>query len=143
MKAIFGRFVDADIITQVNHLIQNHGSDLATITGAHAEQIKQTFFALQKYHAAEVASGIVNPDQIEVAYLLGNLKLNGYILAVSVGAVFFGANTYIANGPNFMVKAIADHQRAPTPSFFGYIFKFTLPYMLPMLLVVWWLFFRI
>ena len=37
------------------------------------------------------------------------------ILAVSTGAVFFGANTYIGNGPNFMVKAIADHQKVHTP----------------------------
>jgi len=37
------------------------------------------------------------------------------LLAVSVGAVFFGANTYIGNGPNFMVKAIADHQKVQHP----------------------------
>ncbi len=142
LKVIFGRFVDADVVSQVNHLIQNHGMDLATITGPHAEQIKQTFSTLQKYNAADLASGNVDTDQIKVAYLLGNLKLSGYIAAISVGSVFFGANTYIANGPNFMVKSIVEHQQVPTPSFFGYIFKFTLPYMLPMLLVVWWLFFR-
>jgi hypothetical protein len=39
-------------------------------------------------------------------------------------------------------QAIADHQKAHTPSFLGYILKFTLPYMLPMLLIVWRLFFR-
>ena len=64
------------------------------------------------------------------------------ILAISMGAVFFGANTYIGNGPNFMVKAIADHQKVHTPTFIGYVWKFTLPFMLPMLVVVWWLFFR-
>ena len=62
--------------------------------------------------------------------------------AISSGAVFMGANSYIGNGPNFMVKAIADQQRAHTPTFLGYVFKFTLPFMLPMLLVVWWIFFR-
>jgi Na+/H+ antiporter NhaD/arsenite permease-like protein len=41
--------------------------------------------------------------------------------AISVGAVFMGANTYIGNGPNFMVKAIADQARMKTPSFFGYM----------------------
>lgn len=41
--------------------------------------------------------------------------------AISVGAVFMGANTYIGNGPNFMVKAIADHAGFRTPSFFGYM----------------------
>ena len=41
-----------------------------------------------------------------------------------------------------MVKAIADQQKAHTPGFLGYVFRFTLPYMLPMLLIVWWFFFR-
>ncbi len=81
-------------------------------------------------------------DEIEVAFLLGNPRFNQYIVAISVAAVFFGANTYIGNGPNFMVKSIADHQKAHAPSFLGYIFRFTVPFMLPVLLVVWWLFFR-
>ena len=142
LKTIFGRFVDPDVVTQLNHLIQNHGSDLATVTGAHSDEIRQTWLALQKYNAAGLAAGKVEPDEIRVAYLLGNSKLNAYVLAISVGAVFFGANTYIGNGPNFMVKSIADQQKVNMPSFLGYIFKFALPFMLPMLLIVWWLFFR-
>ncbi len=65
-----------------------------------------------------------------------------YILAISIGSVFFGANTYIGNGPNFMVKAIADQQNVHTPDFLTYIFKHTLPFMVPMLIVVWLIFFR-
>ncbi|MBP9903233.1 MAG: sodium:proton antiporter [Verrucomicrobiota bacterium] len=64
------------------------------------------------------------------------------LAAISVGAVFFGANTYIGNGPNFMVKAIADQQKVRTPTFLGYLVRFTLPFMMPMLLIVWFLFFR-
>jgi len=64
------------------------------------------------------------------------------ILAISAGSVFFGANTYIGNGPNFMVKAIADHQKVHTPTFLGYIARYTLPFMLPMLVLVWLAFFR-
>jgi Na+/H+ antiporter NhaD/arsenite permease-like protein len=64
------------------------------------------------------------------------------ILAISIGAVFFGAATYIGNGPNFMVKAIADHEKIPIPTFLGFIFKYTLPFLLPMLIIVWWLFFK-
>jgi Na+/H+ antiporter NhaD/arsenite permease-like protein len=64
------------------------------------------------------------------------------ILAISVGAVFFGAFTYIGNGPNFMVKAIAEQQKVATPTFFGFIFKFALPFLLPLLIVVWVIFFR-
>jgi Na+/H+ antiporter NhaD/arsenite permease-like protein len=62
------------------------------------------------------------------------------IVAVSLGAVFFGAMTYIGNGPNFMVKAIADSAGVKTPSFFGYILKFSLPVLLPILLITGWLF---
>lgn len=64
------------------------------------------------------------------------------LVAISVGAVFFGACTYIGNGPNFMVKSIADQQKIKTPTFLGYVFKFTLPFMLPMLFMVWLVFFR-
>jgi len=67
---------------------------------------------------------------------------SSHILAISIGAVFFGAATYIGNGPNFMVKAIADHEKIPIPTFLGFIFKYTLPFLLPMLIIVWWLFFK-
>ena len=43
------------------------------------------------------------------------------LAAISTGAVFMGANTYIGNGPNFMVKAIAEHSGIRMPSFFGYL----------------------
>jgi Na+/H+ antiporter NhaD/arsenite permease-like protein len=64
------------------------------------------------------------------------------LVALSVGAVFFGAATYIGNGPNFMVKAIADREKVRTPTFPEFIWKFTLPFLLPMFLVVWLIFFR-
>lgn len=64
------------------------------------------------------------------------------LLAISVGAVFFGAATYIGNGPNFMIKAVADQQKVRTPTFPGFVFKFTLPFLLPVLLLVWLIFFR-
>jgi Na+/H+ antiporter NhaD/arsenite permease-like protein len=63
-------------------------------------------------------------------------------LAISVGAVFFGAATYIGNGPNFMVKAIADEQKIHTPTFLGFIAKYSLPFLLPVLVIVWLMFFR-
>lgn len=43
------------------------------------------------------------------------------LLAISAGAVFMGANTYIGNAPNFMVRAIAEEQNVAMPSFFGYM----------------------
>jgi Na+/H+ antiporter NhaD/arsenite permease-like protein len=65
-----------------------------------------------------------------------------HLVAISLGAVFFGAATYIGNGPNFMVKAIADQAKVSTPSFFGYILRFTLPVLLPLLALTAWLFLR-
>ena len=65
-----------------------------------------------------------------------------HLLGISLGAVFFGAATYIGNGPNFMVKAIAEQNGVRTPSFMEFVLKFSLPFLLPVLVVVWFLFFR-
>jgi di/tricarboxylate transporter len=126
----------------VQHLVQTGGADIANVVGPHAEQIKDTFIALQRYHGADVLAKGVTKQEIEICFLLGNAAFNKYILAISIGAVFFGANTYIGNGPNFMVKAIAEQQKVNTPGFLAYIFKYTLPVMFPMLLLIWWIFFR-
>lgn len=61
--------------------------------------------------------------------------------AISCGAVFMGANTYIGNGPNFMVKAIADEAGYRTPSFFGYML-YSAFILLPVFALITWLFFR-
>ena len=53
------------------------------------------------------------------------------LTAISLGAVFFGAMTYIGNGPNFMVKAIAEENKIAMPSFFAYLIKFSLIVLLP------------
>ena len=47
-----------------------------------------------------------------------------------------GANTYIGNAPNFMVKSIAEESGVPTPSFFGYIFRYSLPILIPVFILV-------
>ena len=56
--------------------------------------------------------------------------------AICIGAVFFGAMTYIGNGPNFMVKAIAEENGVKMPSFFGYMLKFSLIVLLPVYVLV-------
>jgi Na+/H+ antiporter NhaD/arsenite permease-like protein len=72
-----------------------------------------------------------------VADVLKFTNENGlFVMAVSLGAVFFGAGSYIGNGPNFMVKAIADKSKVRTPSFLGYILRFSLPILVPILVVV-------
>ena len=56
--------------------------------------------------------------------------------AISVGSVFFGSMTYIGNGPNFMVKAVAEENNIKMPSFFEYIYKFSLLVLLPIFIIV-------
>jgi Na+/H+ antiporter NhaD/arsenite permease-like protein len=62
------------------------------------------------------------------------------LVAISAGAVFMGANTYIGNAPNFMVRAIAEEQGVPMPSFFGYMVWSCL-FLLPLFGLVTWLYF--
>jgi Na+/H+ antiporter NhaD/arsenite permease-like protein len=60
--------------------------------------------------------------------------------AISLGAVFFGAMTYIGNGPNFMVKAVAEENNIKMPDFFSYMFKFSLIVLLPIFILIQLLF---
>lgn len=64
-----------------------------------------------------------------------------YLMAISIAAVFFGSMTYIGNGPNFMVKSIAEKSGIKLPSFFGYVVKYSVPILLPVFTLVWLLFF--
>jgi len=57
------------------------------------------------------------------------------LVAISLGAVFMGANTYIGNGPNFMVKSIAEGAGVKMPSFFGYM-VYSVLILLPVFLIV-------
>lgn len=142
LNTAFGLFLQPDTIKQIQQLMQTAGTDLSGIVGPQADQIRDTIGALKHYWPNGFANGTPSVEQIGIAYLLGNRELNSFIVAISIGSVFFGANTYIGNGPNFMVKSIADHTKFHTPGFMEYIFKFTLPFMLPMLVIIWLVFFR-
>ena len=64
-----------------------------------------------------------------------------YLKAISTGAVFFGAVSYIGNAPNFMVRSIAEEAGTPMPSFFGYIIRFSLLFLIPIFVIVTLIFF--
>ena len=68
-------------------------------------------------------------------------ELSQTLLAISAGAVFMGANTYIGNAPNFMVKSISESSGIEMPSFFGYLFKWSIPILFPLFIIVTFLFF--
>ena len=67
---------------------------------------------------------------------IAGLASDVFLKAISMGAVFFGALTYIGNGPNFMVKSIAEQEGIDMPSFFGYMIKFSLIVLLPVYIIV-------
>lgn len=99
-----------------------------------------TFFntALGKLHLTEavipeILSGqLTEPEHLEFVELL---------TAISVGAVFMGANTYIGNAPNFMVKAIAEQSGIRMPSFFGYML-WSVVILVPLFVIVTFVFLR-
>lgn len=88
------------------------------------------------------AMGLHNMEVTDANVLSFAIQHGEFLRAISLGAVFFGACTYIGNGPNFMVKAIADSAGAKTPSFFEYIYKYTLPILLPIFILVWLVFLK-
>jgi Na+/H+ antiporter NhaD/arsenite permease-like protein len=81
-------------------------------------------------------------NPVPVAHMLNDPRSSAYLIAISVGSVFFGAATYIGNGPNLMIKAIAEEAGVRVPNFLAYVFKYTIPFLLPMLILIGWLFFR-
>ena len=94
-----------------------------------------TFFntILGKFHAGTT-------EAEAVAMLIKNNET--YLLAISTGAVFFGAVTYIGNAPNFMVKSIAEEAGIPMPSFFGYMLKYSLIILIPLFFIISIVFFK-
>ena len=89
---------------------------------------------------ASMASVGADINQIDQVRTFANEELL-YLMAISLGAVFFGAFTYIGNGPNFMVKSIAEQVGIKMPSFFSYIVKYSIPVLLPILFIIWLIFF--
>lgn len=96
---------------------------------------------------AVTACGIQGINTEEGRYLAEFLKLPAatgavqILAAISCGSVFMGANTYIGNGPNFMVKAIAEENNVRMPGFFGYM-AYSCSILIPTFIVVTFLFFR-
>jgi Na+/H+ antiporter NhaD/arsenite permease-like protein len=93
-----------------------------------------TFFssALGKFYA-----GLPEPQAVP-KLLVENTT---YLQAISAGAVFFGACTYIGNAPNFMVRSIAEEAGTPMPSFFGYMLKYSCVILVPIFVLITFVFF--
>ena len=79
------------------------------------------------------------PENVAVMKLIAEKEI--YLKAISAGAVFMGAMTYIGNAPNFMVRSIAEEAGVPMPSFFGYLFKYSILILMPIFVLVSIIFF--
>lgn len=66
----------------------------------------------------------------------GSWIMESQLIAISLGAVFLGSMTYIGNGPNFMVKAIAEQAGIRMPSFFGYVIRYSVPILVPVFILI-------
>jgi Na+/H+ antiporter NhaD/arsenite permease-like protein len=98
-------------------------------------QLAQTTAMAQNPLAFAAAHG----DPVAVVRVLLEQKPL-YVIGLSLGSVFFGGMTYIGNGPNFMVKSIAHDAGVHCPNFFAYIYQYSLPVLLPILVLCGWLF---
>ena len=112
------------------------------------------------YWATGLLSGVLDNAPTYLAFFAAALGLHGLdinnpshiprflseggheLIAISLGAAFFGALTYIGNAPNLLIKAIAEHARVPTPSFLGYIWRFALPILIPIFALISIIFFK-
>jgi Na+/H+ antiporter NhaD/arsenite permease-like protein len=88
---------------------------------------------------ASTASGLLGTNAATLGELLAHDRGPAILSAISLGAVLMGANTYIGNGPNFMVKAIAEQGGVRMPSFFGYM-AYSCCILLPLFGAVTWIF---
>ncbi len=99
-----------------------------------------TYLTFAAAAAGEVGVGVGQTSYLAAVLETGS-RGESLIAAISCGAVMMGANTYVGNGPNFMVRAIAEHAGVRMPSFFGYM-AWSAAILLPVFLIVTLLFFR-
>ena len=97
-----------------------------------------TYLAFLSVELGLKGGSLVNPEDVLRVANTDPLHL----IAISLGSVFFGAMTYIGNGPNFMVKSIITGSGAKAPGFFAYILRYAIPILLPVIGLAGWLFLR-
>jgi Na+/H+ antiporter NhaD/arsenite permease-like protein len=120
--------------------LEIHGSDLGVdspvkvyyFTGVLSSFLDNTPTAVTFYSLVKGMVGM-NPEMLAGATVAGIPA--SYMKAISVSSVFFGAMTYIGNGPNFMVKAIAESQGVRMPDFFSYMIRFSIIVLLPLFII--------
>lgn len=125
---IFATMTPALMFLQQNPLPVNHPWEFVYCTGALSAFLDNAPTAMV-FHATATTL------PVDAATAVAGIAPE-FLKAISMGAVFFGALTYIGNGPNFMVKSIAEQEGIDMPSFFGYMIKFSLIILLPVYIIV-------
>ncbi len=90
---------------------------------------------------ASVASALCGTDGANLGLLAAHGQGGELLRAIALGSVLMGANTYVGNGPNFMVKSIAEESGVRMPGFFGYM-AWSGAVLIPVFAAVTWLFLR-
>jgi Na+/H+ antiporter NhaD/arsenite permease-like protein len=126
---IFATMTPALMFLQQHPLPVHHAWEFVYCTGALSAFLDNAPTAMV-FHAT--ATTLPIPEGVQAVAGIAP----DYMKAISMGAVFFGALTYIGNGPNFMVKSIAEQEGIKMPSFFGYMIKFSLIILLPVYVIV-------
>ena len=140
LGAAVGVFVDPDLVREISRLLHVQPPGSATLAGDVSVQARMILESLLRYHGESVRSGTVTIDQITTSCLMTFHET--VVQAISLGAVFFGAMTYIGNVPNLMVKSIAEQSGVRCPSFGSYIGLYSIPVLLPTFIIIWGIFFR-
>ena len=115
------------------------------VTGSLSSFLDNAPTYLTFFNTALGKLGLTEPA-IREAFAAGTIstsfpEFETLLIGISLGAVFMGANTYIGNAPNFMVKSIAEEAGINMPSFFGYMFKYSLPILIPVFFIITLIFF--
>jgi Na+/H+ antiporter NhaD/arsenite permease-like protein len=115
---------------------------------------------LQFYWGSGVLSALLDNAPTYLTFLAGAFGIHGLdmdngqgmaefiarhdhsLVAISLGSTCFGALTYLGNGPNLLIKAIGEHAKVPTPSFFGYTLKYAVPVLVPIFVLISFFFWR-
>jgi len=118
--------------------------DFFWVTGSLSSFLDNAPTYLTFFNTALGKLGLTEP-MVREAFEAGTIstsfpEFEKLLIGISLGAVFMGAVTYIGNAPNFMVRSIAEESGIKMPSFFGYMFKYSIPILIPVFIVVSWLF---
>ena len=136
----FGIFLTMMPALQLLQNLGSSGKQLSLMETYFATGISSAFLdnapAYLNFLTFSMAGFAININNVSEVLKFVTSDHIGYLLAISISSVFWGALTYVGNGPNFMVKSIAEASGVKMPTFMAYIFRFAIPILIPILLLI-------